>query len=187
MGDLYSNQGNYLYAAISYEGVLDKNPRDVVLRFKHGLSYYKAYEWAKCASAWEDLLHYAPNHTEVRKMLPQVYYILSMEYNRNGFTDLSRQTFANAISVNPASSEWLGDALNTAGEYYRDNGMYRESLRAYQDAMELSPQKVNYYNGLGATYWYMGEKEMAVAAWEKSLSLKSDDNAARGWLLLADR
>ena len=120
-------------------------------------------------------------------MLPQVYYILSMEYNRNGFTDLSRQTFANAISVNPASSEWLGDALNTAGEYYRDNGMYRESLRAYQDAMELSPQKVNYYNGLGATYWYMGEKEMAVAAWEKSLSLKSDDNAARGWLLLADR
>lgn len=187
LGDLYSNQGNYLYAAISYEGVLDKNPRDVVLRFKHGLSYYKAYEWAKCASAWEDLLHYAPNHTEVRKMLPQVYYILSMEYNRNGFTDLSRQTFANAISVNPASSEWLGDALNTAGEYYRDNGMYRESLRAYQDAMELSPQKVNYYNGLGATYWYMGEKEMAVAAWEKSLSLKSDDNAARGWLLLADR
>ncbi|HIC74228.1 MAG TPA: tetratricopeptide repeat protein, partial [Candidatus Marinimicrobia bacterium] len=97
------------------------------------------------------------------------------------------QAFANAISVNPASSEWLGDALNTAGEYYRDNGMYRESLRAYQDAMELSPQKVNYYNGLGATYWYMGEKEMAVAAWEKSLSLKSDDNAARGWLLLADR
>ena len=187
LGDLYSNQGNYLYAAISYEGALEKNPADVVLRFKHGLSYFEAYEWAKCAAAWEDILHYAPNHTEVIKMLPRVYYILSMEYNRNGFTDLSRQAFANAISVNPASSDWLGDALNTAGEYYRDNGMYRESLKAYQEAMELSPENVHHYNGIGATYWYMGEKEMAVAAWEKSLSLNSGDNAARGWLLLANR
>lgn len=187
LGDLYFDEGNYLYAAITYESSLAKDPRDVDLRFKQGLSYFKAYEWAKAASAWEDLLRYAPNHPEVRLRLPQAYYILSLEYSRNGFTDLGRRTFSNAISVNPRSGEWLGDALKTAGQYYQEHGLYAEALRTYQDAIELHPGDADTYNGLGVTYWYMGEKEMAVAAWEKSLSIQPEDNSAQGWLLLARR
>jgi len=187
LADLYFDQGNYIYAAISYENALPMNPMDVSLRYRNGLSYFKAYEWAKAASTWEDLLHYAPNHPEVRKLLPQVYYILSLEYNRNGFSDLGRRSFANALSVNPRSGEWLGHALMTAGEYYREYGLHRNALNAYQDAIELDPYDANNYNGLGVTYWYMGEKEMAVAAWEKSLNLQPEDNSARGWLLLANR
>lgn len=187
LGDVYSNQGNYLYAAVTYENALAMNPMDVNLRFKQGFSYLKAFEWGKAASAWEDLLHYAPNHQEVRKLLPQVYYVLSLEYNRNGFTDLGRRSFANALSVNPNSGEWIGGALKTAGEYYRENGLYRSALTAYQDAIELNPGDAGSYNGLGVTYWHMGEKEMAVAAWKKSLSLQPEDNSARGWLILATR
>ncbi|MFQ6616502.1 MAG: tetratricopeptide repeat protein, partial [Fidelibacterota bacterium] len=187
LADLYFDEGNYLYAAITYESSLAKDPRDVGLRFKQGLSYFKAYEWAKAASAWEDLLRYAPNHPEVRLRLPQVYYILSLEYSRNGFTDLSRRTFSNAISVNPRSGEWLGGALETAGHYYQEHGLYGEALKAYQDAIELRPGDPDIYNGLGVTYWFMGEKEMAVAAWEKSLSIQPEDNSAQGWLLLARR
>ena len=187
LGDLYFSQGNYLYAAITYEGVLPRDPMNVSLRYKHGLSYYRAFEWGKAASAWEEMLGYTPNHQEVRMFLPEVYYIMSLEYDRTGFTDLSRRAFANALSVNPNSSAWLVNALKTAGEFYRENGMYRLSLRAYQDAMEIVPSDLDVFNGLGATYWYMGEKQMAVAAWEKSLSIRSDDNAAKGWLLLANR
>ena len=187
LGDLYFGQRNYLYAAITYESVLPRDPRNVSLRNKHGLSYYRAFEWGKAASAWEEMLGYAPNHLEVRMLLPEVYYIMSLEYDRTGFTGLSRRAFANALSVNPNSSAWLVNALKTAGEFYRENGMFRLSLRAYQDAMEIVPSDVDAYNGLGTTFWYMGEKQMAVAAWEKSLSIHSDDNAAKGWLLLANR
>ena len=187
LGDLYFGQGNYLYAAIAYESVLPRDPTNVSLRNKHGLSYYRAFEWGKAASAWEEMLGYAPNHLEVRMLLPEVYYVMSLEYDRTGFTDLSRRAFANALSVNPNSSAWLVNALKTAGEFYRENGMFRLSLRAYQDAMEIVPSDLDAYNGLGATFWYMGEKQMAVAAWEKSLSIRSDDNAAKGWLLLANR
>ena len=187
LGDLYFGQGNYLYAAIRYESVLPRDPRNIALRNKLGLSYYRAFEWGKAASAWEELLGYAPSHTEVRMLLPEVYYVMSLEYERTGFTDLSRRAFANALSVNANSSAWLTNALKTAGEFFRENGMYRLSLRAYQDAMEIVPSDVDAYNGIGATYWYMGEKQMAVAAWEKSLAIRSDDNAAKGWLLLASR
>lgn len=187
LGDLYFDDGNYLYAAVTYESSLDKDPRDVDLRYKQGLSYFKAYEWAKAASAWEDLLRYAPNHPEVRLYLPQVYYLLSLEYSRNGFTDLGRRTFSNAISVNPRSGEWLGEALKTAGQYYQEHALYGEALKAYQDAIELRPGDPDIYNGLGVTYWYMGEKEMALAAWEKSLSIQPEENSAQGWLFLARR
>lgn len=187
LANLYFDQGNYLYAAITYENVLPLSPMDVDLRFRHGLSYFKSSEWAKSASAWEDLLHYAPNHSEVRDLLPQAYYILSLEYNRSGFSDLGRRSFANALSVNQNSRDWLADALRTAGEYYREQGLYRSSLRAYQDAIELDPGNADNYGGLGVTYWYKGDKEMAIAAWERSISLKPEDNSARGWLLLANR
>jgi len=187
IGDLYFSQGNYLYAAIRYENILSRDPRNISLRNKIGLSYYRAFEWGKAASIWEELLRHSPNHVEVRMLLPEVYYIMSLEYERTGFTDLSRRSFANALSVNPNSPSWLANALKTAGEFYRENGMYKLSLIAYQDAMEIIPSDIGTYNGLGATYWYMGEKQMAVAAWEKSLSFSSEDNAAKGWLLLANR
>ncbi len=187
IGDIYFNQGNYLYAAIRYEDILSRDPRNIALRNKIGLSYYRAFEWGKAASTWEELLTFAPDHGEVRMLLPEVYYIMSLEYERTGFKDLSRRSFSNALSVNPNSSSWLANSLKTAGEFYRENGMYKLSLRAYQDAMELLPSDIDTYNGLGATYWYMGEKQMAVTAWEKSLSYTSDDNAAKGWLLLANR
>lgn len=187
LGDLYYDQGNFLYAAVTYDHVLPVVPQDVDLRFKQGLSYFKAYEWSKAAAAWEDLLIYAPNHPEVRVLLPQVYYIMSVEYNRSGYTDLGRQAFANALSVNPNSQDWLSRALRTSGEFYREHGLYREALRAYQDAIDIDPADPEHYNGLGITYWYMGEKEMATAAWQKSLLIQPDGNSAQGWLIIAGR
>ena len=187
LGNLYYNQGNFLYAAVTYDNVLPVVPQDTKLRFKQGLSYFKAFEWSKTAAAWEDLLIYAPNHPEVRLLLPQVYYIMSNEYNRSGYTDLGRQAFANALAVNPNTHDWLSKALRTSGEYYRENGLYREALRSYQDAIDIDPGDPEHYNGLGITYWHMGEKEMAAAAWQKSLLIQPDENSAQGWLIIANR
>ena len=187
LGNLYYNQGNFLYAAVTYDNVLPVVPQDTKLRFKQGLSYFKAFEWSKTAAAWEDLLIYAPNHPEVRLLLPQVYYIMSNEYNRSGYTDLGRQAFANALAVNPNTHDWLSKALRTSGEYYREHGLYREALRSYQDAIDIDPGDPEHYNGLGITYWHMGEKEMAAAAWQKSLLIQPDENSAQGWLIIANR
>lgn len=187
LGNLYYNQGNFLYAAVTYDNVLPIVPQDTELRFKQGLSYFKAFEWSKTAAAWEDLLIYAPNHPEVRLLLPQVYYIMSNEYNRSGYTDLGRQAFANALAVNPNTHDWLSKALRTSGEYYREHGLYREALRSYQDAIDIDPGDPEHYNGLGITYWHMGEKEMAAAAWQKSLLIQPDENSAQGWLIIANR
>lgn len=187
LGDIHFAESNYVYSSIVYNSILENDPMNVSLINKIGLSYFNGFEWAKAATVWEDLLKLSPNHTEVKKLLPEVYYILSLEYDRKGFSDLSRRSFSNALSVNSNSSIWLPSALKTAAKYYTENGFYKLAIKSYHDAMDIIPNDYDSYNGLGATYWYMGEKQMAISAWENSLQLNSSQNAAKGWLLLANK
>ncbi len=185
LADLYFNQGNYLYSALSCAQVIRINSLSITYRYKLGLAYYLAGEWDHAAGAWEDLLHYAPSHTEVRNYLPQVYYILAMEYNRTGEASLGRTTFEKAISVNSNAYSWLPGALTTLGKHYREHKLYKESLASFQEVIELRPKTADTYTELGITYWKMNEKRLARAAWQRSLELDPENNSAHGWLLIS--
>ena len=65
--------------------------------------------------------------------------------------------------------------------------MNRESLAAYQEAIELKPNDAQAYLGLGITYWRMNETGLAKAAWARSMEIDPINNDARGWLLLAGK
>ncbi|MEE8437380.1 MAG: tetratricopeptide repeat protein, partial [Candidatus Neomarinimicrobiota bacterium] len=186
LGDLYYSRGKYIYAALSYSDVVRLTPTDTESRFKQGLSYFKANEWGYAAAAWEDLLRYDPHHKGVRKYLPQAYYILAVEYNRLSESGLGQASFQKALSINRDSGAWLAGSMGTLGQYYRENKMYRESLAAFQEVIELRPRDADAYLGLGITYWKMKEQELARAAWQRSLELNpGNENNARGWMLLA--
>lgn len=187
LGDLYYSRGKYIYAALSYSDVVRLNPNDTESRFKQGLSYFKANEWGYAAAAWEDLLHYDPHHKNVRKYLPQAYYILAVEYNRLSESGLGQASFQKALSINRNSGAWLAGSMATLGQYYRENKMYRESLAAFQEVIELRPRDADAYLGLGITYWKLNEQKLARAAWQRSLELNpGNENNARGWMLLVN-
>ncbi len=187
LGDLYAGQGKHVYAALTYGDAIRLNPTEPASRFKQGLNYFKGSEWGRAVSSWEDLLHYDPHNQEVRTLLPQAYYILAVEYNRVGEAGLGQTAFRKALSVNKNSGQWLPGSMRTLGDYYRDKGMFRESLAAYQEAIELKPTDAENYLGLGITYWKMEESAMAKAAWGRSMELDPANNDARGWLLLAGK
>ena len=187
LGDLYFGQGKFVYAALTYGDAVRLDPADVTSRYNQGLSYFKGSEWGRSASAWEDLLHYDPHNQEVRNLLPQAYYILAVEYNRVGEPGLGQTAFRKALSVNKNSGTWLPGSMRTLGGYYREKGMFRESLAAYQEAIELKPSDSKTYLGLGITYWKMKESGLAKAAWTRSMELDPNSNDARGWLLLAGK
>jgi Tfp pilus assembly protein PilF len=110
-----------------------------------------------------------------------------VEYNRVGESGLGQSSFRKALSVNKNSGSWLPGSMRTLGEFYRDKGMFRESLAAYQEAIELKPSDSGTYLGLGITYWKMNESGLAKAAWQRSMELDPTSNDARGWLLLAGK
>lgn len=184
---LYFNLGKYIYAALAFSDAVALKPNNREARFMQGHSYYQAQEWGRAAAAWEDLLHYDPHQTQVRTLLPQTYYILAIEYNRRGQTALGRTAFSKALSVNPNTHQWLSGALRRLGIYYRDEGLYKESLAAYQEVLELSPNDAGSYTGMGVTYWKMKERQLARAAWQRSLELDPENNTARGWLILSQQ
>ena len=187
LGDLYSGQGKHLYAALTYSDAVRLDPSNEDIRYKQGLGYFKANEWGRAASAWEDLLYYDPKNQKVDLLLPQTYYILAVEYNRSGQSSLGQTAFRKAININRNSAAWLPGSMRTLGGFYREKGMYKESLAAYQEAIELRPTDSETYLGLGITYWKMKEEALAKAAWSKSMELDPTNNDARGWLMLSGK
>ena len=185
LANLYFSAGNYLYSALSYAQAIRLNPISVPYRYQLGLAYYLAGEWVYAAAAWEDLLYYAPNHPDVRNYLPQVYYVLATEYNRAGESIKGRTSFDKALSINSNAYSWLPGALTTLGKHYRENKMFKESLASFQEVIELRPKEADTYTEIGITYWKMNEKRLARAAWQRSLELNPDSNAAQGWLLIS--
>ena len=75
--------------------------------------------------------------------------------------------------------------MGVLGNYYREKNLYRESLIAFQEVLELSPMDADAYMGIGITYWKMDEKQLARASWEKSIEIKPEHNESRGWLILS--
>ena len=176
LADLYFEQGRYVYAALSYSDAVYLDSDNSDYRYMQGLSYFNAHEWGRTAASWEDLLHYRPNDAIVKTLLPQAYYVLAVEYNRIGNPTMGRQAFKNALSVNNNTSSWLPGAMSVLGKFYREKNMYNESLVAFQEVLELSPNDANAYMGMGITYWKMDEKQLARASWERSLQIKPDHN-----------
>ena len=187
LADLYFEQGKYVYAALSYSDAVYLDPDNSDYRYMQGLSYFNAQEWGRTASSWEDLLNYRPNDPIVKSLLPQAYYIMAVEFNRVGNPSMGRQAFKNALSVNNNHSSWLPGAMSVLGKYYRQKNMFNESLVAYQEVLELTPNNADAYRGMGITYWEMDEKQLARASWERSLEIKPDNNESKGWLILSSQ
>ena len=193
-GRAFEGLGNLDKAKATYQESIKKAPTHHEsyvalgnLYFNQGLSYFKGSEWGRAASSWEDLLHYEPQNQQVKILLPQAYYILAVEYNRIGESNLGQTAFRKALSVNKNSGVWLPGSMRVLGDYYRDKGMHRESLSAYQEAIELKPNDAKTYLGLGITYWRMKETTLAKAAWARSMEIDPINNDSRGWLLLAGK
>ena len=110
-----------------------------------------------------------------------------MEYNRLGKSVLGKTAFEKALSINQNTYAWLPGSLRTLGKYYREKGMYKESLAAFQETIELRPNDAAAYLEMGVTYWKMDEKQLARGAWERSLELNPDNNEARGWLIISQQ
>ena len=184
LANIYYEEGKFIYSALSYSDVVFLDPEDLDARYYQGLSYFKAQEWGRAASSWEDLLRYRPKHDIVQVMLPQAYYIMAMEYNRLGNSSMGRKSFQNALSINSNTRQWLTSSLITMGDYYRHKRLFGKSLSSYKEVIEIQPDNAEAYLGLGVTYWDMKEEKMAQSSWEKSLSIKPDNNESKGWLIV---
>jgi serine/threonine protein kinase len=69
-------------------------------------------------------------------------------------------------TINKRADLWLAD-----GNAYRNAGKYRESLEAYNYALELNPNYTDGYYNRGLTYYYLKEYDSAISDFNQALFL----------------
>jgi hypothetical protein len=70
------------------------------------------------------------------------------------------------------------DELNTLGYQFMKAKQYKEAIRIFQLNIEAFPKSSNVYDSLGEAYMDDGEKELAIANYQKSLQLNPKNRNA---------
>ncbi len=146
---------------------------------------------------------------QIEKDSLPVYYLLALNYYRQGDFSRAIQGFQRVLSLRPdyalaayylglaygkagdseQSVAWLKRALEldstnfsaafNLGAAYLQKGKIQESLAAFQQSVAIDPNYAPGYAALGELFLYRGEVDQALAALRKAVSLAPDNSKAR--------
>jgi len=146
---------------------------------------------------------------QIEKDSLPVYYLLALNYYRQGDFFRAIQGFQRVLSLSPdyalaayylglaygkagdseQSVAWLKRALEldstnfsaafNLGAAYLQEGKIQESLAAFQQSVAIDPNYAPGYAGLGELFLYQGQVDQALAALRKAVTLAPDNAKAR--------
>lgn len=79
-----------------------------------------------------------------------------------------------SLKLRPSLVSLLGRAFHSLNQPARAAVYYEQYLNRFGVNLEI-------LNFLGSCYYQMGDREKALALWEKSLGLNPDQEKLRGW------
>ena len=142
LGELYLTMGKWLEAVELYQQVITINPNLDAAYYGLGEAYASLKQWEEAIVSYQQGLNLNPN-------LPNIYQKLANAFSQRANTD--RQTLMDAyqqrIEANP---------------YEIDN---------YHQAIELCPQDVSLYCGLGNALIYNRKLDEAIVAYQMALQI----------------
>lgn len=156
LGDVYREAERHAEAVDAYRNALDLIPQNS--DYHLGL--------ARC-------LRESENEEDV-----EAEYLRAFELDRSDVTPLSelarwhaeRGSLEQALAVfdlYPNRSELRFEL----GVFYREQGMYEESVDAFQQATNLDPEIAYYYGWLGVAYCDNGQYEISIPSFQKAIDL----------------
>jgi tetratricopeptide (TPR) repeat protein len=95
-------------------------------------------------------------------------------------TAAAAQRLEAAVRAKPTPEGWIDVSLR-----YYQSGLYRDCLRASNEAIALRPEYAEAFNNIAAAHNSLREWDLAIAAAERALALKPDFQLARNNLAVA--
>jgi len=86
-------------------------------------------------------------------------------------TQAALDRYAKFKSAGELQGEHAEGALNQLGYSLLYSGHEKDAIRVFQQNVQEYPQSANVYDSLGEAYMKAGEKDLAIANYEKSLQL----------------
>jgi adenylate cyclase len=139
-----------------------------------GSIYLVMGQHEKAIAAGERSVSFNPNGA-------MVHGLLGITLGYAGRLDEGIDHLKQGIRLNPFPAYWYFYQL---GRIYREKGQYEEALKAFEKALNRSPDAFAVYVHLAATYIFLGREEEARTAASKVLELYPDfsvERAKKAW------
>lgn len=185
-------------AAVLYERVLRRNPRDTgclhllgVVRYQEGrpdlavelilqaISLHEAApvlhahlgEAYRALGRFDDAITACRRALELKQVMPDALNTLGAALHGQGETKEAVATLRQAVEYKPD----LAEAHANLGNALRAQGDYDEAAAAYDRALRIDPDFAGAIAGLGATRQAQGRSEEAVAGYRRALRKNEKD------------
>jgi CubicO group peptidase (beta-lactamase class C family) len=107
-----------------------------------------------------------------------IYIIVSKAILDSGIEKAIEQ-YRELKKYKPNRYKFRENQLNWLGYHLIDNNRLKDAIEIFKLNVEMFPQSYNAYDSLGEAYMKAGNRELAVANYEKSLDLNSENNNAK--------
>lgn len=175
-GYILEIQGRFGEAIGAYQRSLSLAPNVAVLYLSIARNYRALGNYDAAIIQYQRALQLEPGRADLQAELGNTLYLMYQTYVRP--VDLERaivvleQATKNSPDYAPAWA-YLGLAY-----YARRN--YEGVIEALPKAIELGANKVDYYNVLGLSYFYMDECDKAMPLFQRTLAIDPNDMSAQG-------
>lgn len=154
----------YAGAAVEYTRALELSPESAVLFNNRGLCYYKLEQWDKAKDDYDRAVTLDPEYKQAFLNLGNVF-LDKAEY------DNAVLSFDKALAID---SFYTPVYAKKAYVLYQLED-YKSAAEFYEKAIEYAPvERATLFNARGATYAKLGKNELAIADYDKTLSITPD-------------
>ena len=173
-GWILEAQGRFGEAIGAYQHALSLAPNAALLYLVIARNYRALGNYDAAINQYQRALQLEPSRADLQAELGNTLYLMYQTYIRPVDLERAIVVLEQATKNNPDYAPawaYLGLAY-----YARRN--YEGVIEALPKALELGANKVDYYNVLGLSYFYMDECDKAMPLFQKTLAVDPNDVSA---------
>jgi tetratricopeptide (TPR) repeat protein len=164
----YENKGDYKSASSFLKQVLALDPLNVRAHARLGMVCYYQLDSEGALRYYQTALALNPHDYNTRYNLGELYRTL-LDDNVNALKE-----FTLTIQDNPTH----GDANYKAGLICMENGMTKEAIKYFEDALQNDRQNTRRVLQLAAAYEILGDRNAALSVYKEITDIDPKDNIA---------
>jgi LmbE family N-acetylglucosaminyl deacetylase/tetratricopeptide (TPR) repeat protein len=157
---VYAWSGNYKEAAHHYSRLLQRYPRDNMIRIDFGQTLAWDLRYRDAATQYERVLASEPHNTEALRHLG----VLEAWQGRY---DSALAMLERGLEIDTSNPELIADRANVLSW----KGDLAAALEAYETLVKITPENAGYWLKLAQVYAWNGRSRQARESYEKVLSL----------------
>ena len=162
LGNVYQKQDLLDRAEKEFNKVLALNPDHLDVHNQIGLLHYQRNDFDAALKEFKLAI--------TRAEYPEVYYNLSLAYDKKGQKEEALTAIKNSLQLDPNYAE----ALNHAGNLFLAQGDLTRSATYFKRTAQLDPHNSLALINLGLIYSNRGEKERAIQSFQQAVAMNSN-------------